>query len=59
MATNFQLVFYQKGKSPEILVKLLYNEQERLIPALTPVQGPYYRWTDLRTYFLRLCEGAD
>ena len=57
MGSNYQLVFYRKGD--DILVKMLYNEKERTVPALTPVTGPYYRWTDLRAYFARLCEGAD
>lgn len=57
MGANFQLAFYRKGN--DILVKMLYNEKERTVPALTPVTGPYYHWADLRAYFVRLCEGTD
>ena len=46
MASNLQLEFYKKRNAP-VLVKVLQNEQEVLIPSLTPVKGPYYRWEDL------------
>ena len=53
MACNIQLVFYRpkKGKSGDILVKALLNEREATLP-VQPVQGPYYRWADLRQYYL-------
>ncbi len=57
MATNCQMIFY-KNKKGEVLTKVLYNEQEVLIPGITPVSGPYYRWEDLKAHFLRLCEKA-
>ena len=58
MGSNFQLVFYRSRRSEDVLVKLLYNEQERTVPGLTPVQGPYYNWSEMRAYFCRLC-GMD
>jgi len=53
MACNIQLIFYRpvKGKEGDILVKALLNEREITLPA-TPVSGPYYRWADLRKYYL-------
>jgi len=57
MATNCQMIFYQNKKG-EVLTKVLYNEQEVLIPGIEPVSGPYYRWEDLKAHFLRLCEKA-
>jgi len=57
MAANIQLVFYSKpathstpSQAP-ILVKVLLNENEATLP-LTPVKGPYYRWDDVRQYYL-------
>ncbi|MDE6290331.1 MAG: hypothetical protein K2M16_02250, partial [Muribaculaceae bacterium] len=35
----------------DVLVKCLLNEQEVRLPA-NPVSGPYYRWSDLRDYYL-------
>ena len=49
MASNFQMVFFRNRKG-EVLVKMLYNEQETTIPALTPTTGPYYSWETLRSY---------
>ena len=57
MATNIQMIFY-KDKKGEILAKVLYNEKEVLIPGVTPVSGPYYRWDELKAHFLELCDKA-
>lgn len=46
-ASNFQAIFY-RNKAGDVLVKFLYNEQETLLRGLTPVEGPYYRWSDVR-----------
>ena len=54
MAGNIQLVFY-RNEEGDVLVKCLLNEQEVQLPA-TPVAGPYYRWKDLRDYYV---EKAD
>ena len=50
-ATNFQLVFY-RNRNGEVLVKFVYNGRERLLHDLTPVSGPYYRWSDVLSRFL-------
>ncbi len=53
MACNVQLAFYRpkKGKSGDILVKALLNEREVSMPIPTD-QYPYYKWADLRKYYL-------
>ena len=51
MGTNLQIVFYQNRKG-RTLVKILYNERETSIPALTAVSGPYYDWENLRSYLV-------
>lgn len=54
MAGNLQIVFYRPEGSrnaEDVLVKCLLNEREVRLP-VTPVTGPYYRWTDLRKYYL-------
>lgn len=54
MATNLQLVFYApKGwpkKQGDILVKLLFNGEDSRFGKLETVQGPYYKWEDLKAY---------
>ncbi len=59
MASNVQLVFYRprSGKG-DILVKALLNENETTLP-VKPVEGPYYRWADLRAYYERKLQTFD
>ena len=54
MGCNIQLVFYRpkKGKEGDILVKALLNERETYMPAQTD-NWPYYKWQDLREYYLQ------
>ncbi len=62
MASNLQLVFYRKvsdgctgcNSDNDTLVKILFNEKETIIPALPAFQGPYYSWSELREYFVKL-----
>lgn len=50
-AANLQIIFYRNGSADApVLVKFLVNERETAIPALTPVQGPYYKWEDVKAY---------
>ncbi|MDE6409989.1 MAG: histidine-type phosphatase [Muribaculaceae bacterium] len=54
MAGNIQLVFYRNDDG-DVLVKALLNEREMRLPA-EPVSGPYYRWNDLRDYYMKKIE---
>ena len=49
MAGTILFVFY-KNKKGDILFKVVLNENEATLPALTPVQGKYYRWSDFRAW---------
>ena len=49
MGSNFEMIFYRNGKG-EVLVKMLRNEEETTIPAISTYKGPYYRWNDLKEY---------
>ena len=62
MGCNIQLIFYAPQKSltthhsplttkDDILVKALLNEREVSMPVPT-TQYPYYKWSDLRRYYL-------
>jgi hypothetical protein len=51
MGANIQFVFYRNAKK-DVLVKVLFNETEAQLPALKSVTGPYYRWKDVRQYFV-------
>lgn len=50
MAGNVQMIFYRNADN-DVLVKVLLNEEEVTLPGV-PVAGPYYRWKDLRDYYL-------
>ncbi|MGL4738719.1 MAG: hypothetical protein ACRCW2_14800 [Cellulosilyticaceae bacterium] len=52
MAANIQWIFYKKRGTDEILVKVLYNEREVKLP-IPSVVAPYYRWGDVRKYYLQ------
>ncbi len=59
MASNVQLVFYRpKSGKGDILVKALLNEEETTLP-VKPVNGPYYKWTDLRAYYEKKLQAYD
>ncbi len=47
MASNLQIIFY-KNKAGDVLVKFLYQEQEKLLRGLEPYQGPYYKWETVK-----------
>jgi len=53
MGCNIQLIFYRMrdGLQGPILVKALLNEREMSLPVSTD-NWPYYRWADLRKYYL-------
>lgn len=56
MGSNLQIIFY-RNKKGDIIAKILRNEKETTIPAVPSYYGPYYKWSDLRTYFLSLVNG--
>ncbi len=64
MACNIQLVFYRNERNEgnvgngDILVKALLNEREVSLPVAT-TQYPYYRWSDLRQYYLDKLDSYD
>ncbi len=47
MGSNVVMVFY-RNKAGHVLVKCLYQEQERQIRELQSVTGPYYDWETLK-----------
>lgn len=50
MATNIQMIFYKSPDSKDILVKMLHNEREVVIPSLPVVNGVYQNWKDMKKY---------
>ena len=57
MGGSLQLIFFRSRKSPEILVKVLWNEREAVLP-FAAAEGPYYRWNDFKAYYAPLMEAS-
>lgn len=57
MASNIQFILYRSRRAGgEILFKVLHNGAESTLPQLTPVSGPYYKWSDFKDWCARLYE---
>ena len=52
MGANIQFVFYRKDfADKDILVKVLLNENEARLPLHSSIE-PYYKWSEVREYYL-------
>ena len=59
MAANIQLVFFRHRRHRgDVIVKILHNEKEATLPIGTDM-FPYYRWSDVRSYFLSRINGSS
>ncbi len=54
MGANIQMVFFKKKGSKDILVKFLQNEVEVKVPPIKSYAFPYYLWSDVMEYYLKL-----
>jgi len=53
MGANIQFVFYRKDYADkDILVKVLLNENEARLPLHSSME-PYYKWSEVREYYLK------
>ncbi len=60
MGCNVQFVFYRPTKGTgDVLVKVLLNEDEATLPDLKAVTGSYYKWTDVRRFYLDKMDKAE
>ena len=57
MGANIQLIFFRKGKSKDILVKFLMNENETAVPVKTDCY-PYYHWSDVKKYYRNMIKDS-
>jgi len=57
MAGNIQIVFFRNKKNPDdIIVKFLLHEKEILVPPVRSDILPYYRWSDIETFYKSLLD---
>ena len=57
MASNLQMVFY-RDKAGDVLVKMLWNEEEMRVRGLDCPTAPYYPWETLRDYLKAKVDGG-
>ncbi|MEO6546407.1 MAG: histidine-type phosphatase [Ferruginibacter sp.] len=53
LSANIQWIIYQKKGSEAYLVKFLLNEKEVAVKDLNAEIFPYYKWTDVRTFYIK------
>lgn len=53
MASNLQLIFFRSKKNPEILIKVLYNGREALLP-LPEAAPSFYTWSAFKEFYGKL-----
>ena len=53
MASNLQLIFFRSKKNPEILVKVLYNGHEAMLP-LPEAAPSFYPWSAFKDFYRKL-----
>lgn len=59
MASNLQFVFYRRSNNhDDILIRLMYNEKDQILPLADQSMAPYYKWEDFRDYYQKVCENA-
>lgn len=58
MCGNVQMAFYRKAGSDDILVRVLLNERDAMLPVQTD-HGPFYHWEDLRAYWMRTVKAIN
>lgn len=56
MGANIQLVFYRRNTGDkDVLVKVLLNENEATLPIKSDT-APYYKWSEVRDYYIKKIE---
>ncbi len=51
MACNLQMVFFQSKKAPDVLVQVLLNGFEAMLPLEMAAPGSFYRWEDIKAFY--------
>jgi hypothetical protein len=61
MAGNLQMIFYRSKKSPDILVKIMLNENEVHLPiaAVSPDSPYYYKWSDVEKFWRGILDNLN
>ena len=59
MASNVQFIFYRNKKDhSDLLVRVMYNESDQILPLPDQSLAPYYRWDDFVAYYKPIMASA-
>lgn len=53
LSSNIQWILYKKAGSADYLVKILLNEKEVHIAGLKTATYPYYKWGELKAFYIK------
>jgi hypothetical protein len=53
LSSNIQWIFYRQKNTENYLVKFLLNEKEVAVTGLATQTFPYYKWEDVRTFYIQ------
>jgi len=53
LSSNIQWILYQQKGTKNYLVKVMLNENEAQITGLTTKNFPFYKWSDLKDFYLK------
>ncbi len=61
MGSNVQMIFFRPTATDgDVLVQVLLNEDECTLPQeLSPVSGTFYKWQDVRAYYLNKIDAYE
>lgn len=57
MASNLQFIFY-RNDAGNVLVRLMYNEKDQVLPLKDQSLAPYYNWEDFKAHYMGVCAAA-
>ena len=58
-ASNVQFIFYRGKKgADDVLVRVMYNEKDCVLPLPDQKLAPYYKWADFKDYYRPVCDKA-
>ncbi len=57
MASNLQFIFY-RNDAGNVLVRLMYNEKDQVLPLKDQSLAPYYNWADFKAHYTKVSTEA-
>ena len=59
MGSNIQFIIYRNKKDRnDLLVRVMYNEKDQILPLEDQSRAPYYKWSDFKAHYTAVCDDA-